>query len=229
MNKTVNINLGGIFFHIDEDAYKKLKKYLDAIRKSLSDDPQGKDEIIKDIEYRIAEILSEKIKDERQVVGNQEIDDIIVVMGKPEQYSGDEEFFEDEEASDYTSNKNRRKLFRDSDDKFLGGVCSGLGHYFNIDVIWIRLIWLLLMYKGIGAIIYIVLWILLPETKSTTDKLEMEGQDVNISNIERKIKEGFDEASQIVRDGIDDATQTIKKGNYDSKVKSGIQEIIGLL
>ena len=228
MNKTININLGGVFFHIDEEAYNKLKKYLDAIRKSLSDDPQGKDEIINDIEIRIGEILSEGIKDVRQVVNNQDIDDIILIMGKPEEYAGDEEFFEDEPQYSSAKKKKSKKLFRDSEDKFLGGVSSGLAHYFNIDTIWVRLIWLLLMYKGTGIVLYIILWILLPETKSTSDKLEMEGEDVNISNIQKKIKEGFNDASQVLKDGIDDVASSLKDTNYESKVRSGLQQIIDL-
>ena len=91
MNKTININLGGIFFHIDELAYKKLKLYLDAIRRSLSDDPQGRDEILNDIEHRIGELLSERVKDERQVVNENDIDEITKIMGKPEDYLVDEE------------------------------------------------------------------------------------------------------------------------------------------
>jgi phage shock protein PspC (stress-responsive transcriptional regulator) len=228
MNKTININLGGVFFHIDEDAYKKLQKYLEAIRKSLSDDPQGKDEIINDIEIRIGEILSESVKDVRQVVNEQDIDDIIIIMGKPEEYAGDEEFFEDETYKKTSRKGKSKKLFRDSDDKFLGGVSSGLAHYFNIDTIWVRLLWLLLMYKGTGVILYLILWILLPETKSTSDKLEMEGEDVNISNIEKKIRSGFNDASQILKDGVDDVSTQLKNGNYQGKVKSGLQEIIDL-
>ena len=81
MNKTVNINLGGIFFHIDEVAYQKLKRYIDAIRRSLSDDPKGRDEIISDIELRIGELLSERVKDVRQVVSEADIDEVITVMG----------------------------------------------------------------------------------------------------------------------------------------------------
>ncbi|UCE93986.1 MAG: transcriptional regulator, partial [Flavobacteriaceae bacterium] len=84
MNKTININLGGVFFHIDEIAYQKLKSYLDAIRRSLSDDPKGRDEIITDIESRIGELLSAKVKDVRQVVNQQDIEEVIDVMGKPE-------------------------------------------------------------------------------------------------------------------------------------------------
>mgnify|MGYP000978730212 CR=1 FL=1 len=91
MNKTININLGGIFFHIDELAYQKLRLYLDAIRRSLSDDPQGRDEILNDLEHRIGELLSERIKDARQVVNENDIDEITKIMGKPEDYLVDEE------------------------------------------------------------------------------------------------------------------------------------------
>ncbi len=228
MNKTININLGGVFFHIDETAYKKLKKYLDAIRRSLSDDPKGKDEILTDIESRIGEILAENVKDIRQVVNEQDIDGIIEVMGKPEDYIGDEEFFEEHTSSSYT-NKNSKKLYRDTNDKFLGGVSSGLAHYFGMDTIWVRLIWLVLFFSGgIGGLVYIVLWILLPEANSTSEKLEMEGEAVNISNIEKKIREEFTNASQVLKDGIDDVSEHLKKKNYQSKVKSGSQEIVSL-
>ncbi len=228
MNKTININLGGVFFHIDEEAYQKLKKYLDAIRRSLSDDPQGKDEILTDIESRIGEILSEKIKDVRQVVNQNDIEDIIAVMGKPEEYAGDEGIFEDDTTYKNAKNKKTKKLFRDGSDKFLGGVASGLAHYFGVDVIWVRLGWLLLLVGGFSVILYPILWILLPEANTTSEKLEMEGEAVNISNIERKIKEELSNASKIVKDGIEDVSEHLKSGNYQSRVRTGLQEIIDL-
>ena len=129
MNKTININLGGFFFHIDEIAYQKLKRYLESIAKSLSDDPQGKNEIIADIEARISELLSEKITDTREVVNEADIDNIIKIMGQPEDYADAEEVYSD---SSYSYNRNKssgKKLFRDGEDKFLGGVASGLAHY----------------------------------------------------------------------------------------------------
>ncbi len=227
MNKTININLGGVFFHIDEDAYQKLRKYLDAIRRSLSDDPKGKDEILTDIESRIGELLSERIKDVRQVVNQKDIEEIVEVMGRPEEYAGDTEIFNDE-IPNSTKNKKTKKLFRDGRDKFLGGVSSGLAHYFGIDVIWIRLGWLILLIGGFSVILYPILWILLPEANTTSEKLEMEGEAVNISNIERKIKEEFTDVSQRLKDGIDDVSEQFKKGNYQDKVKSGLQEIIDL-
>ena len=141
MNKTININLGGTFFHIDEIAYQKLKNYLDAIRRSLSEDPKGRDEIITDIEARIGELLSEKVKDVRQVINENDIEEVMDVMGKPEDYMVDDEIFNDDTYSSH-DRRQTKKLYRDADDKFLGGVSSGMAHYLNVDVIWIRLGWL---------------------------------------------------------------------------------------
>ncbi len=228
MNKTININLGGIFFHIDEQAYQKLKRYLDAIRRSLSDDPQGKDEILNDIELRIGELLSERIQDARQVVNENDIDEITKIMGKPEDYLVDEEVFENEPRRQRSSSK---KLFRDADDKFLGGVCSGLGHYFGIEVIWMRIIWLILLFGfGIGFLLYPLLWILVPQANTTSEKLQMTGEPVNISNIEKKIREEFQEVKSRVKDGVNDVTEKVKNSEFkkkiQSKTKSGIQEMV---
>lgn len=200
MNKTVNINLAGIFFHIDEDAYAILQHYLDAIKRSFENTP-GKDEIMADIEARIAELFSEKIKDERQVIGTKEIEEVMTIMGKPEDYLVDEEIFEDEEAV-HTATKTSKQLFRDTENGYIGGVSKGLEYYMGLDAIWIRLLWILLTLGSSGAfiLIYIALWIFVPEAKTTADKLAMRGEPVTISNIERKIKEGFDGVSGKMKD-----------------------------
>jgi phage shock protein PspC (stress-responsive transcriptional regulator) len=231
MNKTININLGGIFFHIDELAYQKLKHYLDAIRRSLSDDPQGRDEILNDIELRIGELLSERIKNERQVINEADIDEVTKIMGKPEDYLVDEELFEDQPTYKSTSSK---KLFRDSDDKFLGGVCAGLAHYFGIDTLWVRLLWLILVFFfGTGILLYIILWILIPQAETTAEKLQMKGEPVNISNIERKIREEFKDVTSRVKDGVNSATEKVNnpefKKNVENRAKNGIQEIVETL
>lgn len=95
MNKTVNINLAGLFFHIDEDAYVKLQRYLEAIKRSFTDS-QGRDEIIADIEARIAELFNERKQDQRQVIGMSEVDEVIAIMGQPEDYLVDDAIFDDE-------------------------------------------------------------------------------------------------------------------------------------
>jgi phage shock protein PspC (stress-responsive transcriptional regulator) len=216
MKKTVNVNLAGTFFHIDEDAFGKLTRYLDAIKRSLSD-PQGSDEIIKDIEARIAELFSEKIESSSQVISLKELDEVIKVMGQPEDYMVDEEIFEDAPKSSaksksYTSYK---QLYRDIDNKFISGVSSGLGHYMGIDAIWVRLLWILLTVgsSGLFIIIYILFWILVPAAESTSDKLKMTGKPVNISNIEKKFKEGYDAVADKVKNADYD--------KYGQKVKSG--------
>ncbi len=144
MNKTVNINLAGTFFHIDEDAYGKLTRYLEAIKRSFTN-PQGQDEIIKDIEARIAELFSEKLDTNKQVITIKELDEVIAVMGQPEDYAVDEEIFDETPPSQkHHTAKGYKKLFRDMDDKYIGGVSSGMGHYVGIDAIWVRLLWILL-------------------------------------------------------------------------------------
>ncbi len=211
MNKTININLGGLFFHIDEEAYAKLKRYLDAINRSLNDDPQGKEEIINDIEQRISELLSEKITDERQVINEENIDEVITIMGQPEDYAYDDELFHEPQAKKTTY----KKLFRDGKDKILGGVSSGLGHYFGIDTAWVRIIWILItLIFGTGILVYIVLWIILPEATTTAEELEMKGEPVTIDNIERTIKEEYTKIEE-----------KVKNADY-TKVKSGFQDFI---
>ena len=229
MNKTININLGGVFFHIDEIAYQKLKNYLDAIRRSLSDDPKGRDEIITDIESRIGELLAEKVKDVRQVINEKDIDEIVEVMGKPEDYMVDDEIFNDD--FNYSGSNNRsKKMYRDGEDKFLGGVSSGMAHYFNVDVIWIRLVWLVAALGfGFGFIVYPILWILLPQANTTAEKLEMEGEDVNISNIEKKIRDEISDASASLKSGIEEVSDKVKNADYQKyreKAKSGTQDLV---
>lgn len=233
MNKTININLGGFFFHIDETAYQKLKRYLDAISRSLSDDPQGKDEIIADIEARISELLSERIVDARQVVNEGDIDEIIAIMGQPEDYAEVEDGYNESSSSSYRKTSTK-KLFRDREDRFLAGVASGLGHYFNIDVIWVRLIFLIstLAGFGFGVLTYIILWILLPEAKTTAEKLQMEGEAVNIDNIEKKIRNEFENLSSKLKDGAHELSDKITSADYEklrAQTKTGLQDFIETL
>jgi len=243
MNKTVNINLAGIFFHIDEDAYLKLQRYLEAIKRSFTDS-QGRSEIIADIEARIAELFSERIQNEKQVVGVKLVDEVIAIMGQPEDYLVDDEIFEDEPKQHYKQKTTTsRRLFRDTDNSYVGGVSAGLGHYFGIDALWIRIVWFLLIFgAGTGFLLYILLWALIPEAKTTAEKLTMTGDPVNISNIEKKIKDGIDTVSETVKnvdlkkhgdklkEGFDhvsdNISETVKGVNFQkqgSKLKSSSQ------
>ena len=226
MNKTININLGGLFFHIDEIAFQKLRRYLDAISRSLSDDPQGKNEIIKDIEARISELLTEKIKDARQVVNEGDIDEIIKIMGQPEDYADAEEGYANEEYHYKRKKSSGKKLFRDGDDKFLGGVASGIAHYFDVDTVWIRLAFILLAFSGFSIITYIILWIVIPQADTTAEKLQMEGEAVNIDNIEKKIREEFSTVSDRIKTSADEISGKIKDGasEFSKKVNEGFKK-----
>ncbi|MGB1268386.1 MAG: PspC domain-containing protein [Flavobacteriaceae bacterium] len=223
MNKTVNINLGGMIFHIDENAYQKLQNYLNAVRRSFAG-ASGEDEIISDIESRIAELFSDKLQHDRKVVSNKEVDEIIEVMGQPEDYMVDEDIFEEEPKTRRTTDKSKRKFFRDPDNKYIGGVSAGLGHYFGIDALWIRLIWVGLFFVSIGILAifsYILLWVLIPKAESTADKIAMTGDPVNISNIEKKIKEELDNATDMVKN--------VDYQKYGNKAQSGISSFFDAL
>ena len=227
MNKTVNINLAGIFFHIDEDAYLKLQRYLEAIKRSFTDS-QGRSEIIADIEARIAELFSERVKHEKQVISNKEVDEVIAIMGQPEDYLVDDEIFEDE-PKPYSSRPYGRskKLFRDTENSYIGGVASGLGHYLGVDALWVRLLWILLAIGSVGTFlfIYILFWVLVPEAVTTADKLTMTGEPVNISNIEKKIKDGFENVTQTVSDTV----KNIDVSKQSNKIKSSSKSFFDAL
>ena len=225
MNKTISINLGGFFFHIDEDAFSKLTRYLDAVKRSLS--PEGREEIIKDIESRIAELFQEKIKNEKQVIGSKEVDDMIVIMGQPEDYKIDDEPKNSFNNStyNYSNNGGTKKLYRDKDNSIIGGVLSGISQYIGIDPIWLRIFMaILLVFFGTGFFIYIILWIIIPEARTTTQKLEMRGMPINITNIEKKVKEGIDDISSKISD-IDTEKVMYNVKNGSQRVGSTIEDI----
>ncbi|NJX16724.1 PspC domain-containing protein [Tamlana crocina] len=226
MNKTVNINLAGIFFHIDEDAYLKLQRYLEAIKRSFTDS-QGRAEIIADIEARIAELFNERVQNDKQVIRIKEVDEVISIMGQPEDYLVDDEIFEDEPQATYKRRSQpSKKLFRDTDNSYIGGVSSGLAHYFGIDAIWIRLAWVLLIFgAGTGILLYILLWILVPEANTTAEKLMMTGEPVNISNIEKKIKDGFDSVTETVSDVAKNVSDSVSNAAKKVDVKKGANSI----
>jgi phage shock protein PspC (stress-responsive transcriptional regulator) len=217
MNKTVSINLGGLFFYIDEDAYQKLNRYFDAIEKSLSSD--GRDEIMNDIESRISELFTEKKSSDKQVLGLKEVDDVIAIMGQPEDYKIQDDEPKETKKTNYNYNTTTsRKLYRDTENGMLGGVAAGLGHYLGIDKVWIRIgLVVLVTVFGTGVLAYIVLWIVMPEAKTTSEKLEMQGEPINISNIEKKVKSEYDNIAE-----------KFKNADYDkmgNQVKSSAEKI----
>lgn len=192
MNKTFNINLGSYPFAIDEDAYNYIQNYLDTIRRHFSTS-DGCDEILYDIEVRMAELFAEHLKG-RAIISMKEVDEVIMIMGKPEDFGAEPM----SEQHSYSSTRGRRsdtkintgkRLFRDPEDKKVAGVCSGISAYFGIeDPLWVRLLFALLFFTGTGVITYIVLWALVPEASTTSDKLAMRGEPATIENIAKVVE-----------------------------------------
>lgn len=220
MNKTVNINLAGIFFHVDEDAYKVLRNYLDTIKMSFKN-TEGSLEIIADIEARIAELFSELLQSKAEVISLKEVEEVIAIMGQPEDYLDEEALNEEQPSFDSQSNTNiNKKLYRDISDRYISGVCSGIGHYIGLDSLWVRLIFILLLFVSAGTIvpIYIILWVLVPEAITTADKLRMTGQPINVSNIEKKIKDGFSSVS--------DGVKQVDFKKHGNQIKSSSKTVV---
>lgn len=225
MNKTVNINLGGLVFHIDEDAYQKLTNYIEAIKRSLSK-TTGQEEIIKDIEIRIGELISEKHTSDKQVISLGEVEEIISIMGQPEDYriEGDEPI-KDEPI--YTNSKITKKLYRDEENAAIGGVLAGLGHYFGVDKAILRVILLIMVFAwGTGFVAYIILWIAMPAAKTTSEKLEMRGEPVTISNIEKKVREEIESLTGKIKSTDFEGVKKDLKSN-GNKIKDAFSEILG--
>ncbi len=188
MKKTIRIHISGYIFNIDEDAYQILKNWLDSISEKYKNEEDG-EEIVNDIEMRVAELFEEKSGHEG-VVTQKEVDDVIKIMGKPEDFEPDDEESINFSFSNKKKSRKQKRLYRDEDDKILAGVCSGLGNYFGVDPVLIRLLFVAaVILGGFGTIIYIVLWIAIPKAETVSQKLEMKGEPVTIANIEKAIKD----------------------------------------
>jgi len=207
MKKTFTINISGIIFHIDEDAYEKLNGYL-GILKSHFKTTDGQDEIISDIEGRVAELLQERMQEQKQVVTIEDIDEIIEIMGQPSDFIEDDAEPHEEQAS--TSRASKR-LYRDPDNQIIGGVCSGIAAYFNVDALWVRIIFLILLLGFISPIIYLVLWAVIPKARTTAEKLEMKGEKVNVSNIEKSIQDELHNLKDKINDLTSKTKDSLKK------------------
>lgn len=266
MKKNISINIGGIIFHIEEDGYDILRKYLDSVNRYFAS-YEDSSEILADIEGRIAEIFLAKLNEGKQVITAEDVSGLISTMGSVSDFKAAEEQEapageperESRQPSSGAASTTQRKLMRDRTRKILGGVCAGLGHYFNVDPVWprllltlltvgtsgiflliyivmwivlpeadleetsvkkmfrdpdkkvlggvasgvaaffggdialVRLLFVIAAFAGLGIVIYIVLWIVLPEAKTITEKMKMQGEPVTLSNIESSVKKSMNE------------------------------------
>lgn len=201
MNKTVSISLAGFSFMIEEQAYEKLNNYLQALRNSLEKDEA--DEVMYDIEIRIAEIFRENL-DKREVVNSDDVEKVIAQLGTPEAIEGQSE---ENAERENPQEKTRKELFRDMKKGKIAGVCAGLAQYVGIDIALMRIAWIVLCICSVGfsLVAYIILWVAVPEAETASDFLKMQGKPINFDSLKeagQKVNSFYNEnKSEIAKTG----------------------------
>ena len=219
MKKTLTVNLGGTVFNIDDDAYRLLDNYLMNLKQHFSKS-EGADEIVDDIERRISELFSEKMAGGLQVITLADVEEVISRMGKPEEMDS-----EDGGNREEGTQKVRRRLYRNPDNKMLGGLCSGLAAYLGWDVTLIRLVLFLTMIFGCGALvpIYIICWLVVPEARTAAEKLSMYGEAVTVENIGKTVTGGFEK----VADGVNNYIRSDKPRTLLQRIGDALVTVVG--
>ena len=187
MKKTLNVAIGGCSFTIDDDAYKTLEEYLDSFKAGL-DNSSSSNEVMEELEMRIADLLKEKIG-KREVIDKNMVDAVLNQIGpiSTRTVRSEESTSQQNEQQYRPGNQETvRKFYRDAEGKKIAGVCSGLALYLNIDVTLVRIIFLVAFLCGsAGFWIYIVLWIVAPEARTAAEKCELRGIPATAENIRR--------------------------------------------
>lgn len=179
MKKTIHINLSGMAFTIEEDAYEKLNTYLIAVESKLGNSDEAR-ETIDDIESRMAELFAPVAHGSGVAIKLEDVEEVIKVLGKPEDYvAGDEE--EPKSSPKPPPVYIPKRLYRDPHSRVFGGVCSGLGAYFNVDPIIFRLLFVLGLFYGISILPYIILWIAIPKALTMEQRMQMYGGDIGLN------------------------------------------------
>lgn len=236
MKKTLTVNLGGTVFNIDDDAYRLLDNYLCNLKAHFSKE-EGAEEIVDDIERRISELLAEKLAEGKQVITISDVEEVIARVGKPEEMDQEGQAGEADAsqnqgaASTQTSTQGstqstaHRRLFRNPDDKILGGVISGIAAYFCWDVTLLRLLLLVILVCGYGTLIpvYIVCWFLIPEARTAAEKLSMRGEAITVENIGKTVTDGFEK----VAGGVNDYVRSGKPRTFLQKLGDSLVRVCG--
>ncbi len=175
MKQVININFQGRVVPIEVTAFELLKNYTESLNRHFANE-EGKEEIINDIESRIGELFQEKITKGATCITDDDVNAIIKNMGRPEEFeamddtqtqSAASSSAEQDQSAGSSQPTGNKKLFRDENDKVLGGVCSGLANYFNMDVVIARIIFVVLLFSGVGFLTYIIMWIAVPSSATT--------------------------------------------------------------
>ncbi|MFN7325453.1 MAG: GIN domain-containing protein [Chitinophagales bacterium] len=227
MNKIIHINLGGYALTIDEDAYEYLQAYLERIRRRFSES-EGRDEIIRDVETRLGELITQNIGT-NSIVMLLQVESAIEVMGKPEDFGGEGgDSFESAATSrpSFGAVRTGKKLFRDEDQAVVSGLCAGLTTYFGLaDPVWMRIAFVILTFisAGFWVPVYLLLWVIVPPVKTMGDRLEMKGEPVNIDNLAKEFEKGYERIAQQVK-----GSGITRRGPLSSTL-SGCLSILGKL
>ncbi len=175
MNEVTKIHLGRQAFTISIDAHSELKKYLDEIARQVGDK-----DVTNEIELRMAELLTERGITANKVVLPADVKFLKAQLGSPKDFTVDSDELNTTDKRDYS-----KRLFRDTDNAMLAGVAAGLSKYFGLDVLLIRILFVILVFitVGWGLLLYVILWILVPEAKTSSERLQMAGKPVNVSSL----------------------------------------------
>lgn len=231
MKKTLTINLANTVYHIDEDAYQILQTYFEKLKAHFSTE-QDVDEIMADIEARFSELFNERLRYGMQVITQKEVQETIGIMGNPSDFESSPEEKgttpqdNNDDTKDQPENTPRRKskrLYRDIENAYLGGVAAGISQYLNIDVVFVRLFFVLLILLGYGSpfIVYIILWIVIPEARTSAQKLEMRGEEPTIENIKKFVKDNVERVAEKAEKELHKA----RTRNFFQKAGDGLVEI----
>ncbi|GAB4317484.1 MAG: hypothetical protein Kow00127_09250 [Bacteroidales bacterium] len=187
MQKRIQINLGGERFYITPEALNLLEAWMKRITDYFRDS-ESSDEIISDIEHRIAELFREDLKDPEDSVEMKSVQKVITTIGTPEEMGGMEEphFSGNQKGPEP---KSAKRFYRNPDDKLIAGVCSGFGAYFGMDPVWIRLIFIILAVLGVGIsiLVYIIMWLVVPEARTQAEKNQMYGKPFDFRDFESQV------------------------------------------
>ena len=218
--KTIIININGVIFHIEEEAYLFLQQYMIDVKRHFGNTADS-NEIVDDIENRIAEMFTERLNEQKAVINMHDVKEVCAQMGNVEDFDVDDG---DNLAQEpFVSYDEERSFFRDPDDKVLGGVCSGLGHYLDFEAKWIRLAFLIIfLFAGTGFLVYIVLWIAIPKAKTRSDRMRMRGQSPTIENFKRNFKEEMGD----VKRNFSEAGERMKTSLNNTNNKSSLKNLI---
>ncbi len=217
MKKTVSVNIKGINFLIEEDAYELLQDYLDRLATTLRNE-SGCSDIIEDVELRIAELCSTKLSESKTVIELSDINEILAALGDPSEYVDEEsEYAEETKSSNSSTKGSEKRLFRDTENAIIGGVCQGIADFLKLDVVIVRAIFVVLfLFGGFGFPLYIILWIIVPKAKSTIDRLRMKGRPITVENV----KDEVGNAAERFKDGTKNFAGKIRENDTYKKSMS---------